>query len=558
MSHDTIPTGHTSPSLTATIAAGPDARRAVPESVGPAARGTEIGRYVVLGLLGRGAMGMVYAVYDPKLDRRIALKVLPPDRRIGADDHRARLLREAQALARLNHPNVVAVHDAGVVEEQIFVAMEHLEGQDLQRWQEVPRPWPEVLRTYVQAGRGLEAVHAAGLVHRDFKPANAVLADDGRVRVLDFGLARERVAQDDASSSSIGSTDGDIAPISEGSGVSRVTEAGVVLGTPAYMAPEQFRAQEPDARSDQFGFCVSLYEGLYGERPFEGRTPGMLMQHIVEGRVRDEPRGSKVPRWLREALVRGLAHVPDERWPSMTALLAVLTADRGARRRSLAVGALGVVTVAALGWGVSQSRASPEPTLPTACTEAAARLSGLWDDEQRVAVEEALTRTRTPFAVDVASAVTVRLDRYADDWVAMVTDSCRATHVRGEQSETLLDLRTACLERRRVELGAFVGVMSEADAAVVERAVSAAMKLTPIAVCGDADRLRATVPPPDDPAAAAEVEAIRMQLPAVRSSVNVGRYEEAISRLEQLDERAAAVDHGPVRAEVMALLGFVH
>ncbi len=224
-------------------------------------RGAAVGRYVILDRIGAGGMGVVYAAYDPELDRRVALKLLRTDR-FAAPGH-LRLLREAKALARLTHPNVVAVHDAGTFGDQVFVAMELVEGETLRQWLEAgARSWREVLDRLLAAGRGLAAAHAAGLVHRDFKPENVLLGRDGRVRVVDFGLAK---ALADAAEEPA-------APDSGGELASPLTEWGAVLGTPAYMAPEQIRGIAADARSDQFSFCVALYEALYGERPF-GKGP---------------------------------------------------------------------------------------------------------------------------------------------------------------------------------------------------------------------------------------------------------------------------------------------
>jgi serine/threonine protein kinase len=271
-----------------------------------------LGRFVLRGTLGQGGMGTVLEAYDAVLDRKVALKVLHPtlDER-----HALRLVREAQALAKLSHPNVVHVYEAGEVEGRTFIAMEVVHGRTLREWQEQERPqWRACVEAYLQAGQGLAAAHAAGLVHRDFKPGNCIIDADGRVRVLDFGLVRglER-APDEEPSEAAKAGDERLAPT--------LTRTGVVLGTMAYMPIEQLDGKPVDARGDQFSFCVSLYEALYGERPFAGESLEQLAEALTSGTVRPAPASARVPGKLRSVLLRGLSADPSARWPSMTELL---------------------------------------------------------------------------------------------------------------------------------------------------------------------------------------------------------------------------------------------
>src|SRR5450432_3255863 len=297
-------------------------------------RGQAIDRFVVLGLVGRGGMGEVYAAYDPELDRKVAIKLLRA--RSEAADGKTRLLREAQAIAKLQHPNVVVVYDVGTYGDSVFIAMEFVEGRTVSGWLEAGRRTRrEILDVSLAAGRGLAAAHAAGLVHRDFKPDNVMVTNDGQVRVMDFGLARqvaEAAAEARAAAASLAAAadaraaegvprdqdhdDADAdAPRPSAASASnkylsvKLTQSGAMLGTPAYMAPEQFAVAPTDARTDQFSYCVALYEALGGARPFAGETFLTLMTNVTTGAV--TPPYRPVPTWLRKVLLRGLATSPD-------------------------------------------------------------------------------------------------------------------------------------------------------------------------------------------------------------------------------------------------------
>ncbi len=298
--------------------------------------GTTVGRYEILFPVGSGAMGSVYAAHDPDLDRLVALKLLRAE--ASGEVLRVRLLREAKAMARLSHPSVIAVHDVGTHGTQLFIAMEFVAGGTLRRWiAERPRSWREVVAVYLQAARGLAGAHAAGLVHRDFKPDNVLVGEDGRVRITDFGLAR--VSRDDPAPA---------AP--EASGTrdvldATITRTGALIGTPAYMAPEQLRGAPADARSDMFGFCVALFEALYGQRPFEGTTLVQLRSASSAGRVLPATVGSRVPARLRRALLVGLRADPERRYDSMAALIHALEDASRARQSSTLAGVALAVAV---------------------------------------------------------------------------------------------------------------------------------------------------------------------------------------------------------------------
>ncbi|MFZ6185260.1 serine/threonine-protein kinase [Nannocystis pusilla] len=301
------------------------------------------GRYSLLGKLGSGSMGVVYRAYDPRLQRPVAVKILYPTGKqtaqlVSIGD--TRLLREAQAIARLSHPNIVAVHDVGVVGDRVFLTMEFVEGPTLRQFCDAPRSWREVLPLLIQAGRGLAAAHRGGVIHRDIKPDNILVGDDGRVRVVDFSVARPQGSCAETLVGKFRMTD---------------TETNVLVGTPAYMAPEQLRAAPACARSDQFAFCVTAYECLFGERPFAGPTLRTLIDNVLAGPpTQPPPFTQQVPRALYQCLLRGLALDADDRWPDMDILVAQLEnlAVRGQRRSSLvlaaSLGAAAALTVGAV------------------------------------------------------------------------------------------------------------------------------------------------------------------------------------------------------------------
>jgi eukaryotic-like serine/threonine-protein kinase len=311
------------------------------------ATGQQVGRFVVLSRIGSGGMGVVFAAYDPKLDRKVALKLLhsPEDPEISGNDAQMRLLREAQAIAQLSHPNVISVYDVGTYKSEVYIAMEFVEGSTLTGWMRGwERSWMDVLDKFVQAGKALVDAHAAGLVHRDFKPDNVLVGNDQRVRVMDFGLARwlyaegpveeaQPMAELDASDSALDR---------------RLTRTGTLLGTPRYMAPEQFAGAGADARSDQFSFCVALYEALYKQHPFADSTAAGLLKSPETTQVRPPPQSSRVPAWLHKALLRGLSREAVDRYASMGALLRALAPMPRPQPRTRLVAPLAVAAAAVL------------------------------------------------------------------------------------------------------------------------------------------------------------------------------------------------------------------
>ena len=518
----------------------------------PLATGTSIGRYVVLGLIGRGGMGEVYAAYDPELDRKIALKLLHTEGEALGARGRGRLLREAKAIARLSHPNVVVVHDGGTYDERVFVAMEFIDGQTVAAWLgQKPRSRAQILEVFAAAARGLGAAHAAGLVHRDFKPQNVMVGNDGSVRVTDFGLARlidEVPEQGDAK------VDDAVRPVGAGLDFS-LTRTGELLGTPLYMAPEQFRAGRADAKTDQFSFCVALYQTLYGTHPFRTDTFGALVGDVVAGRVLPPPAKSTVPAWLRRVLLRGLSVDPDARWPSMDALLAALGRDptRTRRRWAIGTGVVAVVLVGALGLvrlGGERQRL---------CQAGGERLGGAWDagsgGPRHDAARAAFLRTGLPYSAETWDRVSRLLDRYVAGWLAQYRDACEATSIRGEQSADVLDLRMTCLGQHLPGLRALADVFSAADRETVDNAINAASALPPLDRCADIKLLRAPVEPPRDQAARVKIEELLGRVAVAEALNNTGKHRRAMEEARRLVTEARALAYRPLLAELMGRVG---
>ena len=516
------------------------------------ARGASLGRYVILNLVGWGAVGEVYAAYDPELDRKVAVKVL----RVREGQHMAKLVarlqREAKAMARVSHPNVIAVHDAGVSDGRPFLTMEFVRGTTLKLWQEVgSHDWREIRDVYLAAGRGLAAAHSAGIVHRDFKPANVLVSHDATmVKVTDFGIARALDAEDEA----YDEAELDAAtPTSTPSISSSITETGAILGTPSYMSPEQFRAEPTDARTDQFSFCAALYEALYGVHSHVGATFDELSEAVLAGRVTELPKGTRVPAWIRQALLRGLSVDPASRYPSLEDLLGALTQDPAAKRRRALLVA-GIIALGATVFAVA-GRATNRAPVPQPCTGGGAEVGEVWNGTAATVAGQAFHGTGAVFADEAWRHTRDALDDYGRRWAAAHRQACEATRVRGEQSEQVMTLRMVCLESRRTQLRELVGVFEHADRGVVERSISAAGALPSIEACDDVTSLTEIKALPGDKAMVDRIAGLRDELSAIHAQFDAGRYAVALDRLKQLEPVARATGYEPLLAEVLWLLG---
>ena len=419
-----------------------------------------IARYVVERRAAAGAMGVLYAARDEALGRRVAIKVVQPELDDGEEGSQ-RLVREAQALAQLSHPNIVPVYEVGRHEGKVYLVMEYVRGTTLREWSAAERTWEATLDVYAQAAEGLEAVHAAGIVHRDVKPANIMVAEGGRTLLIDFGLACAETARSSVSEE----------PLFDASTDLKLTRPGAVMGTPAYMAPEVLRGAPADARSDQFSFCVSLYEALYRRRPFGGSSDLMSVLRSIDGDVLPPPDDVRAPTWLWAVVARGLEAAPADRFDSMRAL-----SDEVARlrspRRYLPVAGFGLATA-----GVAALAMWPEAEVAQ-CDATGGELEEAWGDTRRGAVRRAFSDMKAPFASTTLRTVEADLDAYAQRWQAAYVEACNAAGAE-------FDRRRRCLAERRAELGALTALLDSADVDVAKHAPRAVARLPSIESCTD-------------------------------------------------------------------------
>ncbi len=530
-------------------------------------QGATIGRYLVVKRLGAGGMGVVYAAYDPELNRKVAIKLLHAATGKAADSEgRVRLLREAQAMARLSHPNVIAVYDVGTAFEQVFVAMEFAEGGTLTDWLEKGgKSTDQILEMFYQAGCGLVAAHDAGLVHRDFKPDNVLLGSDGRPRVVDFGLAREFKQSDDSRAKSVATTGakgGDRlaelpAEIREAIASSQtlsspMTQAGAIMGTPRYMAPEQFNGQPTDARTDVFTFCVVLYESLYGIQAFPGNSLGALALSVLEGRLQQPSDRKGVPNYIHKALLRGLSLDPAARFQSMADLLAVISPEARRKRRLGIFGAIGGGLLLVLRAGLGSAQRVYLASANRNCSHADDLIQDAWGKVKEQAAQ-AMLATKAPYARDVWVRVDQNVEKYLQEWRGARADACAATFTRRKQPRVHLTLRLNCLENQLQEVAAFAELLRHADEEILDRASDASSDFSSPSTCADAIALIAQVP--EEPKARKRVEDLYREIGAVRVMTRMGRYNQARERAQALIKQAEQADYAPATSRALALLG---
>lgn len=531
MTSDPTYPGHATETLN-----GPPGALAIQVEATALERGATLGRYIVLHPLGQGGMGQVYAAYDPDLDRRVAIKVL----KLAAEAPStlaARLRSEGRALARLGHPNVLTVFDVGMADQRFFIATELVEGQTVDRWLRETRHWKDVLAVFLDIGNGIAAAHDEGLVHRDIKPGNMMVAADGRALVLDFGIARdamtsegETVALDSLDEPAVGA---------ESPGLTR---PGAVVGTPAFMAPEQWLGGSVSPQADIYSYCLTLHFALYGSFPEPSPESEKVRRRPLippEG----TPAAGNIPKGLRRLVLSGLFHDPADRPHSMGELIDRLQSfrvrDRRLAQRS-AIAGLIALSVGVAWWG-RQRHVTP-------CATLGQESAAIWSAERRSGLADVFRESKSPFAADVWKTVAGGLDAYAREWSQTAEDWCRAA-ADGSLSTELYDLRGECMERRLDELNATVGLLEADPGARVSRAVDMVDGLSPVAECADTRALRAPSPVPTDEPARSRLRALRQQQAETRALWLAGDLERSGRQAVENLRQANRLGYWPAIAE---------
>ncbi len=496
----------------------------------------QIGRFHVLGVLGSGGMGVVLEAHDEALERRVALKVMRA-RVSGGNDRRHSLWREGRALAGLSHPNVVQVFEVGEHDGQVYIAMEQVVGPNLEEWlEQEPRSFAQIRDMLCAAGRGLQAAHSRGLLHRDFKPENVLVGEDGRPRVVDFGLVSRLPDSEELTNT----------PVSLGP----VTMGGKQAGTVPFMAPEQLMGWPLDHRADQFAFCISLYEAVYGRHPFD--APGMMEigLRIIAGEMDPPPPRPDVPRWLPRVIARGLSPKPEDRFPNMAALLDALDPPKRPRVTPRRVWSSLLVVLMVL--GVSSSAMAPAPS--DRCADARSLLGQAWGPQRRATTEQVVRHGDVADPDETWPRIRDRLDGYAADWRRADRQVCEAA--RGPSDEERWFSQTRCLDARLRDLKRLVDAIDESGDGVIAQAVAAIGNLGEIDECLDPESASAReglgVLGPQQEATAAELRAL---IAEARIESDLRRADRALTILEPVMARVERLGYPPLVAEAKYALG---
>ncbi|MEZ4450442.1 MAG: serine/threonine-protein kinase [Nannocystaceae bacterium] len=502
-----------------------------------------LGKYTLERLLGSGAFGAVILGRNPDTGGEVAIKILRTDGRHVGEKQARRFIREAQALAQLAHPNVVPIFDAGVAHDARYIVMRRVSGTTLRQAQ-VGRSWREVVDLYVAAARGLAAVHAAGLVHCDFKADNVLVSDDGQVLLADFGLVR--LADDSGPPPRVEGRD--ISAL-----IDNLTRTGEVFGTPAYMSPEIFENAPVTASSDLFALAASLFEALYGSLPYAGDTLLAIYLAAAQGEIRARPEVSEVPEWIDGAIRAALHPDPRRRPASIDALIGTLdfrsrerlefeARARKLRRRRFSLG-LGIAAACGIALGAA-TLGPPDP-----CAAPEAKIADVWP-APRGALSAAVNDLRSPEESARWTRLRALIDGYVDDWSTTYRVTCRATFHTADQSEELFDARVACLDQRRRELHALVEHLQPITTDSLVSALQAAARLDPPTICTTATRL----PSPTDDQRRALVP-IQDELADARVRELLGDYDGAAAASERAVRAARAANFEPTIAEALIAHG---
>jgi serine/threonine protein kinase/tetratricopeptide (TPR) repeat protein len=496
--------------------------------------GVTLGSFKLVRELGAGGMGVVWEAIDSSLGRRVALKLVRGDR---TRSREAVLLlrREAQTMAKLQHPNIAVVYDVDEVDGQLFVAMELLAEGSLRRWLEAgPRSWREIVAAFVAAGRGLAAAHRAGVIHRDFKPDNVLRGTSGEIKVSDFGIAEVGI---------------------------ELEREQPIAGTPAYMAPEQILGRPLDDRADQFSFCVSLWEALTGQRPFQPAsgavsTMPLLLAQITDGRFSepDADRPSAPGRVLR-LVRRGLAADRTERYATIEKLVDALERTTHRRRAWIAAAGASAAAIATV-IAMAMLRSDPEPVAAPPCRGFEDQLARTWGASNRRDVRDALATAKVQQASELADRVVAGLDDYARRWVSRAEAACEATEVNKAQTVEVRELRMRCLDSRLVSLRSVVDALAPPiDPATAVVAINPVIGLPALEVCDDVETLQKLPTLPSDPKQRLEIAEIDKQLAKLVTSMQLGHMRESLPLARDIKRAADRVGYSPRQARTGVLLG---
>jgi len=505
--------------------------------------GAHLGRLEIRETLGTGAFGVVVAAYDPKLKRKLAVKILRPEvfGSRGGHDAQKRLMREARAMAKISHPNVVTVHDIGTFHGQVYIAMEFVAGSHLRAWlAKEKRSWQEIVETFSSAGRGLAAAHHEGLVHRDFKPDNVLVSSSGAVRVADFGLVSIS-----SNSEAVASSEFEV-PRSSSEELD-ITRVGAVMGTALYMAPEQHRGHEAGPSADQFSFCVALYSALCGQQPFKGDNYEELRDNVLEGKLQAPPSGTGVPKRIWPILATGMSLDPASRHESMDVLLSALADNPLPRRKKQ----LQVAALVLAGAGAMAAFTLSRSNTDSICQHAADKLQGTWDSTTKGRLAQTYSSASRS---DEFSRLRGAVDQYTGDWVSVRTRVCEATNLVGDQSESLLDLRMMCLDQRLGYLGELLGRLEQgADAEMLDKAVTASLSLPSLDSCTRQDAISMQMPLPAGVDERNAIAALDRSVDKAQALFDLGEPKAARDVLQGALKKP--VDYPPSMGKLTNLLG---
>ncbi|MEM6991264.1 MAG: tetratricopeptide repeat protein [Myxococcota bacterium] len=525
--------------LPLTAAADADARVWSTETALPA--GARVDRFVIERKLGAGGMGVVYAASDPRLQRRVALKLLRARRDVDYDEGVSRLLREARSAASLTHVNVVSVYECGVVDGGVYIAMELVEGDTIREWiRRRPRSVNEIVDAAIEAGRGLVAAHSAGIVHRDVKPENLLVTDNGGVKVVDFGIARA------VSSVSLSGSDSAIEP-PPGS----LTRDGTLLGTPGYLAPEYFDRGEVGEALDQFAYCVTLYELLFGEKPYGRSGERSLRENVRAGNVRPAPPGARVPAAYRRVIVRGLQPDATRRYGSMAALVHALERARGRRRHRAMAAVFGATVLGSVAMGRY-----------ALVSDVDARCDAETDEGERglrarlAAALEQLSSLGPASGEPARARVAGVVGTWPERWAAARARAC--TEAGPERSAPEQQLTLVCLDAQAREISVLLETVATADLAAARTLTTGALQLPLVDNCQDVEALATQPPIVADARARAPIDDVVVRTDRIRALLALGRVADADEAARALEPLAEAIDHAPTKANALLALARVH